>query len=101
MDALKTLLSPETQANDAALHAALSKLAQTASTASQVDARALSLAAREGGALEIISAAVCHDDARIHQSAIAIILCFTTTEVWQLATHAVLLPGSEQGSWCL
>ncbi|KOO35836.1 hypothetical protein Ctob_015331 [Chrysochromulina tobinii] len=45
------------------------------------DASKLSKAAREAGALQLCCDAVRHESARVHQPALAVLVCFTTTEV--------------------
>ena len=82
MEAIRTLCHPHPWEEDAAVFAsALGQLAEDAAMADLEDACKLSKAAREAGALQLCCDAVRHESARVHQPALAVLVCFTTTEV--------------------
>jgi hypothetical protein len=82
MEAIRTLCNPHPWEEDPAVFAsALGQLAEVAAMADLEDACKLSKAAREAGALQLCCDAVRHESARVHQPALAVLVCFTTTEV--------------------
>ena len=82
MEAIRTLCHPHPWEEDAAVFAsALGQLAEDAAMADLEEACKLSKAAREAGALQLCCDAVRHESARVHQPALAVLVCFTTTEV--------------------
>ena len=82
MEAIRTLCNPHPWEEDPAVFvSALGQLAEVAAMADLEDACKLSKAAREAGALQLCCDAVRHESARVHQPALAVLVCFTTTEV--------------------
>ena len=82
MEAIRTLCNPHPWEEDPAVFAsALGQLAEVAAMADLEDACKLSKVAREAGALQLCCDAVRHESARVHQPALAVLVCFTTTEV--------------------
>jgi hypothetical protein len=82
MEAIRTLCNPHPWEEDTAVFSsALGQLAEVAAMADLEDACKLSKAAREAGALQLCCDAVRHESARVHQPALAVLVCFTTTEV--------------------